>query len=76
MTDHVPWPDGEALGATSGGDGGKTNRREGQLVARNYARSAREVDSEGMAEGVRISSPIVVPRKAHKSDDNGGKHHL
>ena len=50
----MPRLDEEALGAANGGDGGRTDGREGQPVARNRAPSAREVDSEGMAESVRI----------------------
>ena len=54
MLDRVSQPDGEALGAVIGGDGGGTDGREGQPVAQNHASSARKVDSKGMAEDLRV----------------------
>ena len=54
MPDQGPRPYGEALEIANGGDGGRTDGREGQPVVQNCALSSREVDSKRVAEGVRV----------------------
>ena len=51
---RVPRPDGEALGAVHGGDGGGATGQQGQPVARNCAPGTGKVDSEGVAESLRL----------------------
>ena len=50
--DRMPRVHGKALGAVDGGHGGRTLRRQGQLVGRDCVLSPKEVDSERMAKGV------------------------
>ena len=50
--DRMPRVHGKALGAADGGHGGGTPRRQGQPVGRDCAPRPKEVDSEGVAEGV------------------------
>ena len=44
----------KALGVADGGPGSGTPRRQGQPVGQNRAPGPREVDSEGVEEGLRL----------------------
>ena len=51
---RVPRPDGEALGAAHGRDGGGIAERQRQPVARNRATGTGKVDGEGVAKSLQL----------------------
>ena len=54
MTDRVPQINGEALGATNGGDGIGAVEQQGQSVAQNRAPSPEKGDSKGVAKSLWV----------------------